>query len=113
MPKCQQPWKWRPTCTQDGTSATLVVPFVWDTNACHRPSMDILNRKTLTVFNQYALNGILEGCAAVKWPYTTAIEETIVGTQPCSTSIYDFSGRILPHIPTKGLYIVNGKKYIR
>ena len=47
-----------------------IVPFVWDTNACQRPSMDVLNRKTLTVFNPHALNGIIDGCASVAWPYT-------------------------------------------
>lgn len=91
-----------------------VVPFVWDTNACQRPSMDILNRKTLAVFNQHALKGILEGCAAVKWPYTTAIEEVSNDkTSHTSANIYDLSGRIHYTIPSKGIYITNGKKHIR
>lgn len=90
-----------------------VIPFVWDTNACKRPSMDILNRKTLAVFNQHALNGILEGCAAVKWPYVTAIEEVSADTPSHDSSVFDLSGRILTQVPAKGLYIFNGKKYIR
>lgn len=90
-----------------------VVPFVWDTNACQRPSMDILNRKTLTVFNQQALNGIMDGCAAVRWPYTTAIEETNVSTPSRTSIIYDLSGHILSQVPTKGIFIIDNKKYIK
>ena len=91
-----------------------VVPFVWDTNACQRPSMDILNRKTLTVFNQQALDGILKGCASVKWPATT-------GLSPCPSPvgrgdehlIFDLQGRLLDKTPDRGIYIKNGKKHIR
>ena len=91
-----------------------VVPFVWDTNACKRPSMDILNRKTLKVFNQQALNGIMDGCAAVNWPkYTPTDISNIALEQKDDPKIYDISGRILPSIPTKGIFIKNGKKYCR
>ncbi|MBO5698734.1 MAG: hypothetical protein J6R79_01855 [Bacteroidaceae bacterium] len=41
---------------------------------------------------------------------TTGIEETTVNTQE-STVIYDLQGRRVTH-PTKGMYIVNGKKVI-
>ena len=91
-----------------------VVPFVWDTNSCKRPSMDIINRKTLTVFNQNALNGIMDGCEAVKWPYsTTPTGITTITTSTEANRIYDLSGRMLPEIPKKGFYILNGKKYIK
>lgn len=95
-----------------------VVPFVWDTNYCQRPSMDILNRKTLTVFNQRALDGIMNGCASVKWPYATAIEAINYSPltphlSPLTSRIYDLTGRQLKDVPTKGLYIVGGKKYVR
>ena len=90
-----------------------VVPFVWDTNNCQRPSMDVLNRKTLTVFNQKALDGIIDGCASVKWPVSSIT--------PCPTPlgrgdesyVYDLQGRLLTSIPDSGLFIMNGKKYIR
>lgn len=91
-----------------------VVPFVWDTNACQRPSMDVLNRKTLTVFNQLALKGIIEGCASVKWPYATAVESLHPSIQQLANpSVYDVQGRLYDSIPDKGLFIVNGKKHIR
>ena len=90
-----------------------VVPFVWDTNNCQRPSMDILNRKTLTVFNQIALNGIIEGCASVKWPVTTDIEAIHNAECTMHDSVYDLQGRLLTSIPDRGLFIMNGKKYIR
>ena len=97
-----------------------VVPFVWDTNNCQRPSMDVLNRKTLTVFNQKALDGIIDGCASVKWPVSS-----ITPCLPPSTGggwgeawgdesyVYDLQGRLLTSIPDSGLFIMNGKKYIR
>ena len=94
-----------------------VVPFVWDTNYCQRPSMDVLNRKTLSVFNQHALDGILQGCASVKWPYTTGIES--LSPSPSSIErgdeclIYDLLGRLLTGIPDRGLFINHGKKYIK
>lgn len=97
-----------------------VVPFVWDTNHCQRPSMDILNRKTLTVFNKQALNGILDGCAAVRWPYATGIEEVNEDSSPRTSYIYDLSGHLLSQVPVRGFYIVRSagvdmstKKYIK
>ena len=90
-----------------------IVPFVWDTNACHRPSMDVLNRKTLTVFNQKALDGIINGCASVKWPDVTAVYNLCADAPFTSNRIYDLQGRLLTKVPTCGLFIMNGKKHIR
>ena len=90
-----------------------IVPFVWDTNYCQRPSMDVLNRKTLTVFNQLALDGIINGCAAGKWPYTTGVQSLHPSPDTSHQTVYDLQGRLLETIPDKGLYIVNGKKYIK
>jgi hypothetical protein len=88
-----------------------VVPFVWDTNYCQRPSMDVLNRKTLTVFNQLALDGIINGCASVNWPYTGISSEV---RAPFATDVtYDLQGRPVNNTSVKGVYILNGKKYIR
>ena len=90
-----------------------VVPFVWDTNNCQRPSMDVLNRKTLTVFNQQALDGILQGCASVKWPVTTSLNDVQCSTAHVQRPIYDLQGRLLAKTPDHGIFITNGKKYIR
>lgn len=46
-----------------------MIPFVWDTNACAHPSDDVLNRQTLSVWNNHAMEGIREGAAAGAWPY--------------------------------------------
>jgi aryl-phospho-beta-D-glucosidase BglC (GH1 family) len=89
-----------------------IVPFVWDTNACQRPSMDILNRKNLTVFNQYALSGILDGCASVVWPYT-GIESTEPDRCPASSKCYSLSGIPLKNAPRKGIYLKNGRKHAK
>ena len=90
-----------------------VVPFVWDTNACQKPSMDIINRKTLTVFNQKALDGIIEGCSEVQWPYVTSFTSPTVPS-PFPSGTYDFSGRCIAegHSLKKGIYIQNGRKII-
>ena len=88
-----------------------VVPFVWDTNYCQRPSMDVLNRKTLTVFNQLALDGIINGCASVDWPYT-GISHVVRDTFATDIA-YDLQGRPVNNTSVKGVYILNGKKYIR
>ena len=91
-----------------------LVPFVWDTNACQRPSMDIINRKTLKIFNQKAYDGIMDGCASVRWPnYTPTDISSPLSENRCPKVIYDLSGRILPTIPEKGVFIMNGKKYCK
>ena len=86
-----------------------VVPFVWDTNYCQRPSMDVLNRKTLKVFNQLALDGIMQGCASIQWPYTTVVESIHTVPSTCN-HIYDIHGRRLSKAPEKGIFIIDGKK---
>ena len=95
-----------------------IVPFVWDTNACQRPSMDVLNRKTLTVFNPHALNGIMDGCASVAWPYTPTSDIQhptpntplpTPNTQHLTPKYYSLSGFLLAGPTKKGLYIKDGK----
>ena len=90
-----------------------VVPFVWDTNACQKPSMDIINRKTLTVFNQKALDGIIEGCSEVQWPYVTSFTSPTVPS-PFPSGTYDLSGHCIAegHSLKKSIYIKNGRKII-
>ena len=90
-----------------------VVPFVWDTNACQKPSMDIINRKTLTVFNQKALDDIIEGCSEVQWPYVTSFTSPTVPS-PFPSGTYDLAGRCIAegHSLKKSIYIKNGRKII-
>ena len=45
-----------------------LVPFAWDINSCSLPSMSILNRSTLSVWNTPAMEGITEGVSSAKWP---------------------------------------------
>lgn len=47
-----------------------IVPFVWDTNSMNpKQSMDIINRRSLSIYNPMALQAIKDGVAAGKWPY--------------------------------------------
>ena len=61
----------REVCQQAGTMG--MVPMVWGTNYCNQQgtkgSMTIINRATLSVWNQHAMDGISEGVAAAQWPY--------------------------------------------
>ena len=75
--------------------------------------MDVLNRKTLTVFNQLALDGIIQGCASVKWPVTTGIPAIQQSSFTNDHAVYDLQGRLLAKVPHRGLFITNGKKYIK
>ena len=70
-------------------------------------------QKTLTVFNEQSLKGIMDGCAAVKWPYATTVESLLTHQpSPLTPRIYDMEGHRLSQVPAKGLYIVNGRKVI-
>lgn len=46
-----------------------MIPFVWDTNYAAQPSMTVVQRNNCSVYNQYAMDGILEGVSAASWPY--------------------------------------------
>lgn len=50
-----------------------IIPFAWDINSCSRNgskgTSTIIDRKNLSVFNQIALDAIMEGASAGKWPY--------------------------------------------
>ena len=89
-----------------------VVPMVWDTNACKRPSMDILNRKTLKVFNQQALDGIIDGCSSAKWPEVSAIE-VVQSPRSASSQMYNLSGLPIKNASSGTIFIKNGKKFVR
>lgn len=87
-----------------------LIPFVWDTNYCARPSGAIIDREELKVFNQFALDGIIDGCASVKYPYINDINELEIEDSKTS-NIYNLMGMRLSKEPEKGIYIKDGKKY--
>lgn len=84
-----------------------MVPMVWDTNYAGRPSMTIINRKTLSIYNPYMLDGIHEAMTA------TGINDiTIAPDSPApSSSCYNLQGQRVTET-TKGLIIRNGHKYV-
>ena len=46
-----------------------MIPFVWDTNYTSQPTMTVIQRSNCSIYNQYAMEGILEGVNAATWPY--------------------------------------------
>ena len=84
-----------------------MIPVIWDTNYRGKPSMTIINRKDLSIYNSYMMEGIREALEA------TAIQTITTQTVSSDDSIYDLQGRRVEtaQIP-KGIYIQNGKKWI-
>lgn len=107
-------YAWYKTVTQHAVS-NGIIPVVWDTNYSQRPSGTIIDRNNLSIYCQRAYDGIIEGCAAASWPFPTLIEDvTINGADyPFNHQIYDLQGRPLPDIPEKGIYIMDGMKYVK
>ena len=92
-----------------------IVPMAWDTNSTGTNQMTIINRKDLTIYNQYMIDGIHEAMEAVEIPLT-AISSIKNGRTETRSRIYDLSGRVVPdqqmsRLP-KGVYIQNGRKHI-
>ena len=46
-----------------------MIPFVWDTNYTSQPTMTVIQRSSCSIYNQYAMEGILEGVNAATWAY--------------------------------------------
>lgn len=93
-----------------------MVPVVWDTNYRGMPSMTVINRKNLTIFNSYMLNGIHEAMEAVNIPIS-AIFSLETDKTHASAKVYDLSGRLVTENfvgkpLSKGIYIQNGRKQI-
>ena len=84
-----------------------MIPVIWDTNYRGKPSMTIINRKDLSIYNSYMMEGIREALEA------TAIQTITTQAVSSDDSIYDLQGRRVEtaQIP-KGIYIQNGKKWI-
>lgn len=94
-----------------------MVPVIWDTNYRGRPSMTIINRKNLSIFNQFMLDGIHEAMKAAGIPIT-AVSSVKSDTTDDVIRIYDLSGRLVANSQSaitrlpNGVYIHNGKKQI-
>ena len=60
-------------CVNQYAPSNGLIPFVWGTNYCNqngtKGGYTVLNRATLKVFNEPAMQGITEGSAAAQWPY--------------------------------------------
>ena len=93
-----------------------MVPVVWDTNYRGMPSMTIINRKNLTIYNSYMMDGIHEAMEAVGIPVSavSVLDDDKTG---CEGKVYDLSGKLVAdHLVAKGLskgiYIQNGHKRV-
>ena len=87
-----------------------MVPVVWDTNYRGMPSMTIINRKDLTIYNPYMMNGIHEAMEAVGVS-VTALNEVRTDYETIKP-VYDLQGRALTSALSKGIYIQEGKKFL-
>ena len=87
---------------------TKLLPQRWYLSATDRPSTPV---EPATMLRSISINVIGDGEA-------TGIEDIHVNTESGadasgSTGIYDLQGRKINSEPTKGMYIKNGKKYIK
>ena len=90
------------------TESTVLLPQRWYLSATDRPSTPV---EPASMLRSISINVIGDGEA-------TGIEDIHVNTElgadaSGSTGIYDLQGRKINSEPTKGMYIKNGKKYIK
>lgn len=86
-----------------------MVPMVWDTNYCNRPSMTIVNRNTRSVYNTYMMEGISEAMQA-----TAIARPPLINSLRHSPHTYNLQGQVMPEWQqARGLYIVSGRKVVR
>jgi aryl-phospho-beta-D-glucosidase BglC (GH1 family) len=88
-----------------------MVPVIWDTNYRGMPSMTIINRKDLSIYNHYMLDGIHEAMEAVGIP-VTALDKVQRDAMIMDDRAYDLQGRYLASSAPKGIYVQNGKKRV-
>lgn len=81
-----------------------MVPMMWDTNYCNRPSMTILDRKNLSVYNPLMMDAITQALTELGLNDLPCIEQISVSDTP----VFDLQGRIL-RSQSKGLCISNGR----
>lgn len=90
------------------SESTVLLPQRWYLSATDRPSTPV---ETASMLRSISIKVIGDGEA-------TGIEDIHVNTESGaaasgSTGIYDLQGRKINSEPTKGMYIKNGKKYIK
>ncbi len=81
------------------------IPMVWDTNN----GKGIINRRSLKIDCQYAMDGINEGVATGKWTFASGIEK--VNNDNNDSPIYNLQGCRVGK-DYRGIVIVNGVKRI-
>jgi aryl-phospho-beta-D-glucosidase BglC (GH1 family) len=91
-----------------------MVPMTWDTNYRNQEGtkgcMTIVDRKTLTVFGTYAMEGINEVHSR---PSESNIISTVLPSHK-DKAIYTLQGiRINGEPQEKGVYIINGRKWLK
>ena len=91
-----------------------MVPMIWDTNYRSQEgtkgSMTVIDRKTLSIFGIYAMEGINE---IYPRPSDTSIR-SVEQPNDKSNTVYTLQGIRIHGEPTvKGIYIVNGRKQLK
>lgn len=84
--------------------------FVWDNNVFGNGTekFGIFNReKNMSVGNEYALKGIIEGASTE----STAISSILQDTSDTSAAVYNLHGQRVQN-PQRGIYIRDGKKIV-
>ena len=90
-----------------------MVPVIWDTNYTGYPSMTIINRKNLSIHNQYMMNGVSEAMKAAGVPVASVHDVSAPETDNANALVYDLQGRLLTEVPERGLYIKGGRKIMK
>ncbi len=90
-----------------------MIPFVWDINVAAQGGkngiMTVINRNNRTVFSSVAMEGILEGAKAAKWPKLSAIEQVNADQPSFPGQAFNLMGRPLQYYG-HDLVIEQGKK---
>ena len=82
-----------------------MVPMMWDTNYCNRPSMTIIDRKNLKIYNDLMMDGINQAASEVADDLPA-----IATNQESPAVIYDLQGhRLDDKQRLQGFCIINGK----
>ena len=71
--------------------------------------MTIINRKDLSIYNHYMLDGIHEAMEAVGLP-VSAMQSVGMNVLKKDEKCYDLQGRLTSSL-SRGIYIQNGKKF--
>lgn len=85
-----------------------MVPMMWDTNYCHQPSMTIIDRANLRIYNPYMMDGIQQAVSEVpsRVPAVQAVQAPPAGS-------YDLQGRPVDATQAhRGIYVHDGHKVL-